>query len=195
MLLAGRECGGRLAWKDIPIHGDPEIGEGWASRVDVPHDIRFSLENLRRGERPERSDGGGLAACPTGRSRLASLLRLWEHERITGEEDRAALPDRALKQTLGQGRRHERAEVQRTGGRPEDRHVRRIAAKPRDIGADPLEQAVDQRVMRIIGVGDPEFDDLRADPRFTRLTARLCLPSAPMTGPASPIVQSRGRWK
>ena len=60
---------------------------------------------------------------------------------------------------------------------------------------DYLEQAVEQRVMRILGVGDPEFDDLRADPRFTRLTARLCLPSAPMTGPASPIVQSRGRWK
>ena len=57
---------------------------------------------------------------------------------------------------------------------------------------DYLEQAVDQRVMRIIGVGDPEFDDLRADPRFTRLTARLCLPSAPMTGPASSIVQSPG---
>ena len=57
---------------------------------------------------------------------------------------------------------------------------------------DYLEQAVDQRVMRILGVGDPEFDDLRADPRFTRLTARLCLPSEPMTGPASSIVQSSG---
>ena len=57
---------------------------------------------------------------------------------------------------------------------------------------DYLEQAVDQRVMRILGVGDPEFDDLRADPRFTRLTARLCLPSAPMTSPPSSIVQSPG---
>lgn len=45
---------------------------------------------------------------------------------------------------------------------------------------DHLEQAFDQRVMRILMIGDPEFDDLRVEPRYRRLLDRLCLPSAPM---------------
>ena len=45
---------------------------------------------------------------------------------------------------------------------------------------DCLEQAFDQRVMRIVMLGDPEFDGLRAQPRYRRLIDRLGLPSAPM---------------
>jgi len=41
---------------------------------------------------------------------------------------------------------------------------------------DQLEQAFAQRVMRIVAIGDPEFDDLRGKPRFTRLVDRLHLP-------------------
>lgn len=49
-----------------------------------------------------------------------------------------------------------------------------------ESGLDHLEQAFDQRVMRIVGLGDPEFDGLRAEPRYKRLLDRLGLPSAPM---------------
>jgi len=49
----------------------------------------------------------------------------------------------------------------------------------RSSALEYLERAIDQRVMRILGVGDPEFDDLRSDPRFTRLTDRLRVPGAP----------------
>jgi Flp pilus assembly protein TadD len=49
----------------------------------------------------------------------------------------------------------------------------------RGAAVDYLEQAVDQRVMRVLGVGDPEFDDLRSDPRLVRLIDRLRLPRLP----------------
>jgi DNA-binding winged helix-turn-helix (wHTH) protein len=45
---------------------------------------------------------------------------------------------------------------------------------------DHLEQAASERVMRIVMLGDPEFDGLRAEPRYRRLLDRLRLPSAPM---------------
>ena len=45
---------------------------------------------------------------------------------------------------------------------------------------DHLEQAFSERVMRIVMMGDPEFDGLRAEPRYRRLLDRLRLPSAPM---------------
>ena len=43
---------------------------------------------------------------------------------------------------------------------------------------DHLEQAFAQREMRIIGLGDPEFDALRAEPHYKRLADRLRLPAA-----------------
>ena len=45
---------------------------------------------------------------------------------------------------------------------------------------DHLEQAFSERVMRIVMIGDPEFDGLRAEPRYRRLLDRLRLPKAPM---------------
>jgi DNA-binding winged helix-turn-helix (wHTH) protein/tetratricopeptide (TPR) repeat protein len=45
---------------------------------------------------------------------------------------------------------------------------------------DHLEQAFGERVMRIVMLGDPEFDGLRAEPRYRRLVDRLRLPSGPM---------------
>jgi DNA-binding winged helix-turn-helix (wHTH) protein/Tfp pilus assembly protein PilF len=45
---------------------------------------------------------------------------------------------------------------------------------------DYLEQAFTQRVMRIVAIGDPEFDALRGQPRFTRLVNRLRLPQVPL---------------
>jgi len=45
---------------------------------------------------------------------------------------------------------------------------------------DYLEQAFSERVMRIIMLGDPEFDGLRAEPRYRRLVDRLQLPSGSM---------------
>jgi tetratricopeptide (TPR) repeat protein len=44
---------------------------------------------------------------------------------------------------------------------------------------DQLEQAFAQRVMRIVAIGDPEFDDLRNKPRFRRLVDCLGLPQMP----------------
>lgn len=41
---------------------------------------------------------------------------------------------------------------------------------------EQLEQAFEQRAMRIITLGDPEFDCLHAEPRYTRLRDRLGLP-------------------
>lgn len=49
-----------------------------------------------------------------------------------------------------------------------------------DSALDHLEQAFEQRVMRIVMLGDPEFDGLHAEPRYRRLLDRLRLPSAPM---------------
>ena len=45
---------------------------------------------------------------------------------------------------------------------------------------DHLEQAFSERVMRIVMLGDPEFDSLRAEPRYGRLLDGLRLPKAPM---------------
>jgi DNA-binding winged helix-turn-helix (wHTH) protein len=45
---------------------------------------------------------------------------------------------------------------------------------------DHLEQAFAERVTRMLGLGDPEFDGLRVDPRYRRLLDRLHLPSGPM---------------
>ena len=41
-----------------------------------------------------------------------------------------------------------------------------------------LERSCDERVMRVIGVGDPEFDALRREPRYQGLVERLELHSA-----------------
>ena len=43
---------------------------------------------------------------------------------------------------------------------------------------DHLEQAFAQRDMRIVNLGDPEFDGLRTEPRYRRLLDRLRLPAA-----------------
>jgi hypothetical protein len=45
-----------------------------------------------------------------------------------------------------------------------------------ECALDQLEQAFAQRVMRIVAIGDPEFDDLRSKPPFVRLVDRLRLP-------------------
>ena len=45
---------------------------------------------------------------------------------------------------------------------------------------DQLEQAFTERAPGMLGLGDPELDGLRADPRYRRLLDRLHLPSAPM---------------
>jgi len=45
---------------------------------------------------------------------------------------------------------------------------------------ESLEQAFSERVMRLVMLGDPEFDGLRAEPRYRRLLDRLRLPSGPM---------------
>lgn len=69
-------------------------------------------------------------------------------------------------------------------------HVRRAYVSPYDLaiafagvgerGAalEYLDRAVDERVMRVVSLGDPEFDDLRTDPRFRRVANRLHLPAA-----------------
>jgi DNA-binding winged helix-turn-helix (wHTH) protein/tetratricopeptide (TPR) repeat protein len=44
---------------------------------------------------------------------------------------------------------------------------------------DHLELAFMQREMRTVGLGDPEFDELRAAPHYKRLATRLCVPGAP----------------
>ena len=49
-----------------------------------------------------------------------------------------------------------------------------------ECALDHLEQAFSERVMRIVMLGDPEFDGLRAEPRYRRLLDRLRLPSGPM---------------
>jgi TolB-like protein/Flp pilus assembly protein TadD len=46
---------------------------------------------------------------------------------------------------------------------------------------DYLEQAFTERVMRIVAIGDPELDGLRAEPGFTVLFERLRLPPPPDT--------------
>jgi hypothetical protein len=49
-----------------------------------------------------------------------------------------------------------------------------------ECALDHLERAFSERVMRIVMLGDPEFDGLRAEPRYRRLLERLRMPSAPL---------------
>ena len=49
-----------------------------------------------------------------------------------------------------------------------------------DAALDHLEQAFAQRVMRMVAIGDPEFDGLHAEPRYKRLLDHLHLPSSPI---------------
>ena len=49
-----------------------------------------------------------------------------------------------------------------------------------ECALDHLERAFSERVMRIVMLGDPEFDGLRAEPRYRRLLDRLRLPKAPL---------------
>jgi hypothetical protein len=42
---------------------------------------------------------------------------------------------------------------------------------------DYLERAYEERVMRIIAIGDPEFDGLRQEPRFVAIVEGLRLPT------------------
>jgi hypothetical protein len=45
-------------------------------------------------------------------------------------------------------------------------------------GTEYLEHASEERVMRVISIGDPEFDELRSEPRFAAIVRRLRLPEA-----------------
>ena len=45
-----------------------------------------------------------------------------------------------------------------------------------DAALSYLERAVQERVMRVIMLGDPEFDRLRADARYVRLLKTVQLP-------------------
>jgi predicted Zn-dependent protease len=65
------------------------------------------------------------------------------------------------------------------------------AAGLEDNGAalDHLERAYQDRVMRIISIGDPEFDGLRREPRFMELARKLRLPPL---GPSRDL--DTGNW-
>ena len=63
---------------------------------------------------------------------------------------------------------------------PYDLAIAFMGVGDHESALDHLEQAFTERVMRIVGIGDPEFDGLRAEPRYRHLLDRLRLPSAPM---------------
>ena len=62
---------------------------------------------------------------------------------------------------------------------PYDPAIAFAGLKENASALDHLEQAVEERVMRVIAIGDPEFDALAAEPRYRRIAERLQLPAVP----------------
>jgi DNA-binding winged helix-turn-helix (wHTH) protein/Tfp pilus assembly protein PilF len=61
---------------------------------------------------------------------------------------------------------------------PYDLAIAFMGIGDRESALDHLEEAFKQRVMRIVMLGDPEFDLLHGEPRYRRLLDRLGLPPA-----------------
>jgi DNA-binding winged helix-turn-helix (wHTH) protein/Flp pilus assembly protein TadD len=59
---------------------------------------------------------------------------------------------------------------------PYDLAIACIGVGEHDAALDYLEDAYAQRVMRLLGLGDPEFDVISRDKRYQRLVGRLGLP-------------------
>jgi DNA-binding winged helix-turn-helix (wHTH) protein len=105
---------------------------------------------------------------------LAGALPMWEAE-LCFARARAGDRSGAMRLLAGLLERSQREYVS-----PYDLAVACAGVGDQAATLDHLERAFDGRVMRILGLGDPEFDDVRRTPRFARLLRRLALPRTPV---------------
>ena len=61
---------------------------------------------------------------------------------------------------------------------PYDLAIACVGVGENDVALDYLDDAYAQRVMRLLGLGDPEFDGISREPRYQRLLGSLGLPRA-----------------
>src|SRR5687767_2718629 len=139
MLLPTRKHLCRLSREYVAIDGDPEIREQVRDLV-TNEEIRFSGNNGRRRDRAQRLERAIGRNLPPRRCSLTALLGFCERGWLTDEHHWPTLRDCTMEQTLGEGRGHQHADVERAGGFAEDGHVLRVATKPRDVLLHPSQR-------------------------------------------------------
>jgi tetratricopeptide (TPR) repeat protein len=116
------------------------------------------------------NDGRRAVATLECAASLAGRASMWEAE-LSFAQARAGNTEGATRLLSGLMERARREYVS-----PYDLAIAFAGIRDYASALDQLEQAFAQRVMRIVAIGDPEFDTLAAEPRYRRLGERLRLP-------------------
>jgi tetratricopeptide (TPR) repeat protein len=117
------------------------------------------------------NDEGRAVAALEHAASLAGSASMWEAE-LGFARARAGDSDGASRILSGliERARHEYVS-------PYDLAIAFVGIRDHASALNQLELAFTQRVMRIVAIGDPEFDVLAGEPRYRRLVQRLRLPS------------------